>query len=61
VTFLTGLQNFLALIVQRRIVIASQRVQAVEARILAVMTTIEDWITAGQQERDLMSRLLPAA
>lgn len=61
VTFLTGLQNFLALIVQRRLVIASQRLQAVETRILAVTTTIEDWIAAGQQERDLMSRLLPAA
>ncbi|MCS6320316.1 MAG: hypothetical protein H8K05_21610, partial [Nitrospira sp.] len=61
VTFLTGLQNFLSLIVQRRIVIASQRVQAVEARILAVATTIEEWISAGQQERDVMSRLPLAA
>lgn len=61
VTFLTGLQNFLALILQHRIVIAAQRVQAVETRILAVMTTIEEWILAGQQERDVMSRLLPAA
>jgi len=61
VTFLTGLQSFLSLIVQRRIVIASQRVQAVEARIFAVATTIEEWISIGQQERDVMSRLPLAA
>lgn len=60
VTFLTGLQNFVSLIVQHRIVVATQRVQAVEARIRAVVLTIEEWITAGQLERDAMSRLLPA-
>ena len=60
VTFLTGLQNFLSLIVQRRIDIASQRVQSVEARIRTVVFTIEEWITAGQEERDAMGRLLRA-
>ncbi|MDP9131980.1 MAG: hypothetical protein M3M98_02455, partial [Nitrospirota bacterium] len=61
VTFLAGLQNFLALIVEHRIVITPQRVQPVEIRIGAVIDTIEEWITAGQQERDEMGRLLPAA
>jgi hypothetical protein len=61
VTFLTGLQSFLSLIVQRRVAISSQRVQSVEARIGAVVVTIEEWMSAGRQERDAMSRLLPAA
>jgi hypothetical protein len=61
VTFLAGLQSFLSLIVQHRIVISSQRVQAVETRIRAVLVTIEEWITAGEQERDAMGRLLPVA
>jgi chemotaxis protein histidine kinase CheA len=61
VTFLAGLQSFLSLIVQHRLVITSQRVQAVETRIRAVLVTIEAWITAGEQERDAMGRLLPVA
>ena len=61
VTFLAGLQSFLSLIVQHRIVITSQRVQAVETRIRAVLVTIEEWITAGEQERNAMGRLLPIA
>lgn len=61
VTFLSGLQSFLSLIVQRRVVLASQRVESVETRIHAVRATIEEWITAGQQEREAMGRLLPAA
>lgn len=59
VTFLTGLQCFLSLIVQHRLVITSQRMQAVETRIRAVLVTIEEWIAAGEQERDAMGRLLP--
>jgi hypothetical protein len=60
-TFLTGLQSFISLILERRIVIPSQRVQAVEIRIRAVVDTIEEWIKAGERERDAMCGLLPAA
>ncbi|MBI4002510.1 MAG: hypothetical protein HY348_12090 [Nitrospira defluvii] len=59
VTFLAGLQSFLSLIVQHRIVITSQRVHSVETRIRAVLVTIGEWITAGEQERDAMGGLLP--
>ncbi len=61
VTFLTGLRGFLSLIVQRRIVVTSQRVHLVETRIRAVLGTIEDWIIAGERERNAMGRLLPVA
>lgn len=61
VPFLSGLQSFLSLIVLHRLVLTSQRMQAVETRIRAVLGTIEEWITAGEQERDAMRRLLPVA
>lgn len=61
VTFFTGLQNFLSLILAHRLVLTTQRVEAVEARIRAVLVTIEEWIIAGQQERDAMGKLLPVA
>ncbi|ULA58130.1 MAG: hypothetical protein LZF60_20180 [Nitrospira sp.] len=60
VTFLTGLQNFLTLVVQRRIDIAAQRLQSVETRILAVASMVEEWIADGQKEFDMMSRLAPS-
>lgn len=60
VTFLTGLQNFLTLVVQRRIEIAAHRVQSVETRILAVASMVEEWIADGQKELDMMSRLVPS-
>ncbi|HNV26340.1 MAG TPA: hypothetical protein PKI21_08720 [Nitrospira sp.] len=60
VTFLTGLQNFLTLVVQRRIDIAAHRLQSVETRILAVASMVEEWIADGQKELDMMSRLAPS-
>lgn len=61
VTFLAGLQSFLSLVIHRRVVLASQRLESVEARIRAVLVTIDEWIAIGQQERDAMSRLLPTS
>lgn len=61
VTFLTGLQSFLTLLIQRRIDIAAQRIQSVETRVLAVAGMVEEWIAAGQKELEMMSRLVPAA
>ena len=61
VTFFTGLQNFLSLILKHRLNVTTQRVQAVEARICTVLTTIEEWIIAGDKERDAMGKLLPIA
>jgi chemotaxis protein histidine kinase CheA len=61
VTFLTGLQNFLTLVVQRRIDVAAHRLQSVETRILAVASMVEEWIADGQKELEMMSRLAPSA
>ena len=60
VTFLTGLQSFLTLLVQRRIDIAADRLQSVETRILAVASMVEEWMADGQKELDMMSRLVPS-
>ncbi|MGC3976055.1 MAG: hypothetical protein QM771_16970 [Nitrospira sp.] len=60
VTFLTGLQNFLTLVVQRRIDIAAHRLQSVETRILSVASMVEQWIADEQKELDMMSRLAPS-
>ncbi len=61
VTFLTGLQSFFSLLAQYHRAISSQRVEAVEARLRAVLVTLQEWITAGEHERDAMGRLLPLA
>lgn len=60
VTFLTGLQNFLTLIVQRRIDVAGHRLQSVETRILAMASMVEEWIADGQKELELMARIAPS-
>lgn len=61
VTFLTGLQSFLTLLVQRRIDIAAHRIQSVETRVLAIAGMVEEWMAAGQKELEMMSRLVPSA
>jgi chemotaxis protein histidine kinase CheA len=61
VTYLTGLQSFFSLLAQHHTVISSRRIDAVEARLCAVLMTLQQWITAGEQERDAMGRLLPMA
>ena len=61
VTFFTGLQNFVSLVLRHRLVLTTQRVQAVETRIRAVLATIEEWIIAGEQEREAMGKLLPVS
>ncbi len=61
VTFLTGLQSFFSLLAQHHIVISSGRFDAVDARLRAVLMTLQQWITVGEQERDAMRKLLPLA
>jgi chemotaxis protein histidine kinase CheA len=59
VTFLAGLQNFVSILSQRRLVLAGQRLEAVEARIQKVLAMAQEWTAAGRSEREAMSRLLP--
>jgi hypothetical protein len=61
VTFLTGLQSLLSLIIHRHVVLEAHRLESVEARIRAVLLTIEGWIAVGNRERDAMGRLLPTS
>lgn len=58
-TFLTGLQSLLSVIVQRRIALAAQRLVAVEARVRSMGGTIQQWVELGQAERAAISKLLP--
>ncbi len=44
VTFLSGLQNFLSLMAQRRVNMGGQRLQSVEGRILAMARMVDGWI-----------------
>lgn len=60
VTFLTGLQNFLSLLLQRRIPVEERRLHSVESRILVMAGMIEEWIATGQREFEAMSSLVPA-
>jgi chemotaxis protein histidine kinase CheA len=59
VTFLAGLQNFVSILSQRRLLLAGQRLEAVEARIQKVLAMAQEWTAAGRSEREAMSRLLP--
>lgn len=61
VTFLVGFQNFLSLIIQRRISVGKHRLQSVEGRILVMAGMVEEWIATGQKEFEAMSRLVPTA
>ena len=56
-----GLRNFLSLLVQRRVSVGEFRLQAVERRILAMESMVDEWVANGQKELDVMSRLVPAA
>ncbi len=61
VDFLNGLQSFLTIVSQRRLAVAAQKIEAVEARLRAVLTMAQDWLAAGRSEREAMDQLLPAA
>jgi hypothetical protein len=58
VTFLTGLQNFLTLLSQRPLVLASKKLKTVEDRINAVVAMAQEWADVGREERDAIERLI---
>jgi hypothetical protein len=59
-TFLTGLQSLLSVIIQRRVTLATKRVVAVEARVRSMGGVIQQWVELGQAERAAINKLLPA-
>lgn len=61
VTFLTGLQNFLTLISQKQLVLASEKLAAVERRIKRVVEMVQEWADIGREEREVIDRLITVA
>lgn len=57
--FFKGLHSFLTLILQRRVVVASKRYEAVEARLSESAKAIQSWVETGRAERSAIDGLLP--
>lgn len=61
VTFLTGLQSFLILVSKKHLVLASEKLVAVEKRIKRVVEMVQEWVDIGREEREVIDRLIAAA
>jgi chemotaxis protein histidine kinase CheA len=57
--FFKGLHSFLTLILQRRVVVASKRYEAVEVCLSESATAIQNWVETGRADRSAISGLLP--
>ena len=60
VTFLSGLSRLLSLITRRRLAITSTKLEAVGARLTALLAMTEEWVESGRQERAAIASLPPA-
>jgi len=60
-TFFTGLQSFLAIVLAQRVVPAAPQFDKVEARLRGMPAIIQEWVEAGRRERGAIEALLPAA
>jgi chemotaxis protein histidine kinase CheA len=60
-TFFTGLQSFLTIVLAQRVVPAAPQFDRVEARLRGMSAIIQEWAEAGQREREAIEALLPAA
>ena len=58
-TFFIGLQSFLTVAMQRRVVITTARYEAVESRLSEIVKTIQGWVESGRAERMTISSVLP--
>jgi len=59
-TFFMGLHGFLSVVMQRRVVVAAQKYDAVESRLRAMAGLITAWVDAGRDERAAIGGLLPS-
>ncbi len=57
-TFLSGLQSFLLIVSQKRLMVAAKKVEAIEARIQAMVRMAHRWVDAGNAERAAIGNLL---
>lgn len=58
-TFFTGLQSFLAIVMERRVEPAAAQLSRVETRLRGMSAIIQEWAEAGRQERVAIEALLP--
>jgi chemotaxis protein histidine kinase CheA len=59
-TFFMGLHSFLSVVVQRRVVVAAQKYDAIESRLRAMTGLIQDWVDTGREERTAVCSVLPS-
>ncbi len=59
-TFFMGLQSFLTIVTQRRVVVEADRYAAVESRLIENVKLLQKWVEAGQAERGAIGGILPA-
>jgi chemotaxis protein histidine kinase CheA len=59
--FFTGLYSFLTVVAQRRVVLATTRVESVNARLHAMGRAIRQWVEHGRAQRAAIDQLLPAS
>ncbi len=60
-TFFTGLQSFLSIVLAQRVAPGSPQFKKVEARLREIPAIIQDWAEAGRRERGAIEALLPVA
>jgi chemotaxis protein histidine kinase CheA len=60
-TFFTGLQSFLTLVMEQRVMPPVSQFKKVENQLRTMPTIIQEWVEAGQRERGAIEALLPAA
>jgi chemotaxis protein histidine kinase CheA len=61
VAFFTGLQSFLTLVKEQRVLPLPSQFKRVETRLRAMPTVVHAWMEAGRRERGAIEALLPAA
>jgi hypothetical protein len=59
-TFCMGLHSFLAMVMQRRVVVAADKYAAVESRLIENVQALQNWVEAGREERSAITGILPA-
>ena len=58
-TFFMGLHSFLTMVMQQRVIVATQTYAAVRTRLDECVRALETWVEAGRAERSAISGILP--
>ena len=59
VSFFMGLHSFLTMVMQQRVVVATQKYAAVQARLAESVEALQAWVEAGRAERSAIGGILP--